>query len=212
MKKICSIMVAFCLAVVGQVAASLVPIPLVNPGFEEVPQGDITIYGFDDLFGDIPGWSDVGLNDISGVQLDPSNAHSGENYALFYGGEPGAYQMTDHTIAAGEIYRVGFYANNIWDAPELTVTLLGDTVGNEWASYTVIDNTAWSGEYDYYEIDFEASAESVGQALGIQFSAPIPDGWIFVDDVSLSVVPEPATFTLLGLGVLFLLHKRKLTD
>jgi len=210
MKKTCIIMVAFCLAVVGQVAASLVPIPLVNPGFEA---------GIPGPGEEIPGWPSPGTGSDAGVD---TGGHSGEYSAFLKSGTvPSAgaiYQVTDYTIQEGDVFTLRFWSTIVWENAEITADLF---YGNEANPAYVLDSAAnvppggWFTDiWTEFELTASATPESVGQKLGVHFvNTGLPDGsWLKLDDVSLSVVPEPATFTLLGLGVLFLLHKRKLTD
>lgn len=166
-------------------------IPLVNPGFEDPAAGKIV--GFDTAT-DVPGWLDVAANADSGVE-GPNPwwvQHSGSYAAWFASGDPGAYQQTGYTIQAGDVFRVGFFANNVWDGTELTVTLF-DTAANELGSYTALisypnnDHT-----YTYYQVDIAATAAAVGNDLNIKF-ANATAGWVGLDDVTLSLVRPPIT-------------------
>jgi len=177
--------------VVGFVQAG--SIPLTNAGFEQPATGKIT--GFDT---GVPGWSDVGTNADSGVEGSPPwwGVHSGD-YAAFFesyqgGLNLGAYQMTGYKIRTGDIFKVGFWATNIWDGSSLTVTLFGGNVGtpaDELGSYTATVGTGsggGGGVYNYFEVEVPATSGSVGKELGIKFVNPgTTENWVGLDDVTL---------------------------
>ena len=211
MKKECAVFVAFCLGAVAQVAASLIPIPLVNSGFEDGPPPSPT--------DPIPGWPDVGTTNSAGVEF--GSAHSGDYSASLLSGtatsERGIYQMTDYTIQEDDVFTLRFWSTITWENGEITAVLFYGNGNADNPAYEIGSETNvppgdwWSGTWTEFELTVTATPESVGQKLGVQFlNTGTPDGsWVALDDVTLSVVPEPATIALLGLGILFVLHKRR---
>ena len=88
-------------------------------------------------------------------------------------------------------------------------------------SYVTPDPAGYTG---YYEIAAADSAEPFDVAAGVQFEISVfgaalhdvytidlyaSDWFTVLDSVQVTVIPEPMTIALLGLGSLFLLRRRK---
>jgi len=193
MKKL-YILLAVVFAVSGVRAAT---ISLVNAGFEDT-SGAVKIIGFDSGT-DVPGWNDVGANADSGVQDNPPwSANSGTTAAFFENvgsGNAGAEQITGYTIQDGDVFAIGFYANNIAAATELTLTVVDDA-GHVLGSYKATGFPA-NNAYQYYTAYIAATAASVGNQVGIQFANTTGgNSWVGLDDVSLAVgefIPDPTS-------------------
>ena len=172
---------------------SAASIELENPGFELPASGKII--GFDAAT-DVPGWNDISPVTDCGVEPTPGWQTKSGDYAAFLINQTdttdrGIYQMTGHTITPGEMYKVGFWLNNIYAGTEVTVTLFADTpdsAADALGSYTA---TGLNGtEYIYFETVISATPESVDKELGIQFSntntTTVPN-WIGLDDITLEM-------------------------
>ena len=226
------------LAMVWTSSAMAVPVALVNASFED-PGYHKQVNGFDGeiidpgsgaLFPDVPGWEDDCTRDwprsgvIGPVHAVPS--YDGDYRAFLYFDDTYAenvvYQLTDQTIAADKLYTLNawglsggvvpsgtneklqlsfFYVDGVGDHIELAskVNLLPDDSPN----YHLCDAVFFSDDMP----------DSIGEKLGIKFTSLdvgcTAAGWLGFDDVSLDVIPEPATMMLLGLGSLALLKRRR---
>jgi len=181
---------------------------------------------------DIPGWVGEANSGNSGIE-DPL-IHDGkyEGTDGLYAGllghvDPGGWNLTDHTIAAGEIFRLTVDASNTYTNPDrdllFKVTLYyGDAVTRvEGESQTFTLPTGIGGDdvlWNTYSIVFDADSDtaSYGNKVGIELAnvTPVDAGdpswgasWMIMDNVRL--VPEPATMMLLSLGSLALIRRRR---
>jgi len=188
---------------VAGIIPSGVPIPLVNGTFDA--EAAKTVF---DNAGSVTGWSAVG----GGTALD-SGVENGD-HAFFasttHNGDLGAYQMTGYTIQAGDQIQVSFDAWNIYGGLKMTVSLFGDTVGNNIAKVWTdgefeqpgqggwIDGAATWDQYagDLYVVGsgtFVATFDTTGfegQELGITLAneSNWTGSWGGMDNVALSVV------------------------
>ena len=195
-------------------------IEIVNPGFE-----DPVLAEDDWTWLDVPGWTQVGVDSI-GVwnttlsDFDPVVAPEGENVAYT------EQAPTNTASGLAQVLAEKFAANT-----DYTLTV---EVGNSWAYYwsgysvqllaggTVIEqdnNTLWPDYMEWatstvaYTYDAGDSA-LVGQPLdirllnlGIDMDVADPDV-VGVEFDAVTLIPEPATLALLGLGALMLKRKR----
>lgn len=125
----------------------------------------------------------------------------------------GEYQ--DITTALGEVYDVSLWAMNFGATvgPGGQVKILVGSVGTD--TYTFENGTDVSTIYSttglvdknflttedglWSQVSFQFTAIDTTTRLGI-YSNPLAPMSINVDDVSVTLVPEPATLALLGLG------------
>ena len=193
MKKLVILGLVSALAVASQ--AVLID-SFVNADFELTTQNAFA-NGFDDNGGyDTPGWQDLTVITDSGVEN--SNAWWGtyDGYSAFMAVDNGAYNLSGYTIQAGDEFTIGFVGKT-WDGnSEWTATLFYDSPTNVIGSYvTAVDGT-WTAYSNPTAI--EATAGSIGGTLGISF-LNTGSGFANLDNVSVNVVPEPATIGLLGI-------------
>jgi len=129
--------------------------------------------------------------------------------------------LAGETISAGDEYLLTFNAtkHNATAVGNVLATLIYDDAGTLAEIYgetfipaTAADANAGAGEpWDEFSVSFTVpdGASCIGEDLGIKFEQTTRN-WVQLDNVRLDLVPEPMTITLLGLGALGLLRRRKI--
>lgn len=174
--------------------------------------------GFDAPCTEIIGWTNypAGLLNDSGVE-GPGAWWLSEAYTSAYGNagfmssNDAAYNMSTYTIQSGDVFTISYMAG-VWGwggTGQWTATLFYNDPANVIGTY-VQDITAWmaDGVWHSDSTGIAATPASVGGTLGILMRST-GTGVSQFDEITINVVPEPATLSLLGLGVLALLRKRK---
>ena len=125
--------------------------------------------------------------------------------------------VAGHTIASDDVFTV-----SAWVAP------IGDTTAqsgilylysNDGVTNTLLDEVAFpalTGNPWWTEVTLEVDIADHPYAIGqtpfvrmwLQVDGTTADNQLLVDDVSLTVVPEPATMVMLGLGGLALIRRK----
>jgi MYXO-CTERM domain-containing protein len=164
-----------------------------------------------DLPNDFAGWSESGKTGKAPV------AHTG-SYGLWncwgYGWNSLSQQSTYTVGSAGETLSAFVWAK--------TDGNLG--AGTAWFNLTLtLDNGSvavaqpnYSGGQDWTELtaSYVTTAADIGKTVGISIGTDGGPGggnpgYVYMDDASLSVIPEPSATLLGGLGVLGLLRRRR---
>ena len=118
-----------------------------------------------------------------------------------------AYNMSSYIIQEGDEFTVSFVSWHWWNQGQMTVTLFYDDPSNVIGSF-VIDTIAWTPTtWDNLTAPIAATFESVGGTLGILFQST-GAGVATLDEVVVSVVPEPATLALLAFGAIALKRRQ----
>jgi hypothetical protein len=158
--------------------------PVITTGFYQ------TVVGPDSTT--IPGWT-VGLTSVDLVQ-GAIWAHAGIQ-GVDMAGTPGPGSLTQ-TVATipGQLYQLSFWVSSNGGpfADSLTVKWDGGTL----ATLSTPAQTHWNG----YEFNVTGTGSDT-----VSFATPITtDFGPLLDDVSLVSIPEPATLTLIGSGLLLI--------
>jgi hypothetical protein len=182
------------------------PIYVENPSFEEPGEGKIhgwdledgAHYDEDESAAEVPGWEADGNVEDSGVSNEGDQIMELEDggwYGYVMGDDPPAYQLTDHTIAAGEYFTLTFDAYECYDGPEIKGSLYYDDNGTRVLVASTIVADLSQSEVAYGTVVFAAydAPDCIGKRLGIEFDNPLFDDdfkwgtWSAMDDVKLDV-------------------------
>gem|GEM_PF-6614215 len=190
-------------ALSASAGGALIPVPdasfedhvLAEGGYEDIAAGSYT--GAWSCVGG-NSWVDYGYWRSEGWTED-LYAHSGNNKAYPYGDY--IYQILDVPFVEGETYTLTVWAGQPWEG----------YASGWWLYFTTEDHTVELAEasgtaglsWEQVGLTYTATAADAGNKIGIKMWG---DEEVSFDDVSL--VPEPATLGLLGLGALMLRRKR----
>ncbi len=134
---------------------------------------------------------------------------------LYMDADNNGFQVTSHTIAAGETFHVSWDSRTEagFTAPNLMRAYLFYFDGADGFELThqdcVTTNDYVTSTFDFTAVD---GAEYIGKLAGIVLRNAEPKGsWASFANVSIEVtpVPEPATMSLLALGGVALLRRRR---
>lgn len=162
---------------------------------------------------EIDGWTNYPAGPLNDAGVEGPGAwwNPYEINAGFMSSGDAAYTMSTYTIQAGDVYTISYYAMQ-WQwtgSGEWTATLFYDDPANVIGSYVqggLPDNGTWLPFSDANGI--AATPASVGGTLGILMTST-GTGIAQIDEITVDVVPEPATMALLGLGSVALIRRRK---
>jgi hypothetical protein len=156
--------------------------------------------------GDFTGWTQFGNTEFS--EVDNLTPHSGTYGAFFGPTVVNGYGGIEQSFATviGEVYNLDFWLQDEADSLSVTkpnsfeVSITGSPITS---LFSLTDAPAFS----YRNFTASFTADSVTTTLKFTFQHD-PNGWD-LDDVSVlarsvSNVPEPSTWTLLGMGLLAL--------
>jgi hypothetical protein len=146
--------------------------------------------------GDLGNWTEVGNTGYGGVTC--GNAPEGSCEAFFGPvGSLGGIEQRIATTVGGE-YAISFILNSDGGTPGAFKVDFGSQTLLSLANPPAEGNQTFS---------FDASATDADTVLQIQFQDD--SGFMFLDAVQVSAVPEPAGFVLMGAGLLGLAAGRK---
>ncbi len=156
---------------------------------------------------EIIGWSNYGTINDAGVEASGAWWIQGYAYGncAFVNTGGGASNMSAYVIQEGDQFTASFIGDG-WGETTTRVSLWYDNPANVFGSFdTVMD--AWFFAWHSNETPIGATQAAVGGILGVTIENLGPNMLGF-DEMTVRVVPEPATLSLLALG-LFGMRKRK---
>ncbi len=212
-KSLCFAIVGFVVFVCLSASAGAADVAIVNPSFETPVKADST---YSEDLTDCPGWSVfdngrtggyIGVWNIES-QYYGGNAPEGENIA--YVSKYGFAQILTETLTAGMQYtltvEVGYLKESIWDGYKVQLLADGTVLAEDNDTVTIAENTFRTSTVTYaYD---PADSALLGQPLQIRLLS-LDGGEADFDDVQLTVIPEPATMGLLGMGALALIRRKR---
>ncbi len=160
------------------------PVTIENFSFE-LP-GTEKQLGFDN----VPGWNTDAPPADSGVETGYTPT-DGDWTAYLMSGDPSVWQLTDHTIAEGDVFEMKVDARITWAATNVQMTLYYDDNGTRVP--VVSSDVALTEDMQEYTLSFTTNdvPESVGHQIGIEFTnVSSGDSWIGLDNVRLEVSTE----------------------
>ncbi|UCG49222.1 MAG: PEP-CTERM sorting domain-containing protein [Phycisphaerales bacterium] len=190
-------------ALSASAGAALITVPdasfedhvLTEGGYEDIAAGSYT-GAWECDSGDA--WIDYGYWRADGWPED-LYAHSGNNKAYAY--EDYIYQILDETFIEGVTYTLSAWVGQPWEgyASDWWLYFTTEDYTNE-----LIETSGTAGlDWEQVSLEYTATAADAGHNIGIKMWG---SSEVSFDDITL--VPEPATLALLGLGALMLRRKR----
>jgi hypothetical protein len=184
---------------------------LVNPGFEDPITSDGPPF-----VGFWEGFSGAGASAFNSAAQPHSGSQSlGLNIANTPNTFAGAFQDVQGLSAGTPLSLTG------WHVTPSDPLSLGVEIRIEWrnsvsnteitrtANYTPIPGLSYSQFSTNTVVPVGADTARVVYAIQSFSTSPLGNGTVYVDDMSLTIVPEPASMTLLGLGGLALVTMRR---
>ncbi|MCK4292397.1 MAG: lamin tail domain-containing protein, partial [Planctomycetes bacterium] len=172
-------MLTLSVSLVGFTAVESAPITVENASFE-LPGTDKQ-----NNWGNVPGWSSDTVAADSGVETG-YNPTDGDWTGFLMGSDPSAWNLTDHTIAAGDVFTLTLDAQENWAAPDFQLALYYDDAGSRVTAASK-DVKLTGAPKQEFSLSFTADdlPGSIGNKIGIELDN-IGDGWAGFDNVRLS--------------------------
>ncbi len=166
---------------------------------------------------EIDGWTNYPAGPLNDTGVEAADVgwwlggYGNQNAAFMSSGDA-AYTMSTYTIQADDVFTIS-YLGARWDWTgdgQWTASLFYDDPANVFGTYVQDISSGWLSEDVWYTdaTGIAATPASVGGTLGILITNT-GTAISQIDEITVDVVPEPATMALMGLGALFMLRKRK---
>ena len=208
-KLICLAMFVLLPALGGTTQAA--PITVVNPGFELGSDGNPLPGPGDHDFTEVQGWSGSAqpFAAVESFTQTPDGLWAAQINSAG-STEPSYFEQIIGTVEAGT-YTVEFIRTHLWAGEQpvqIEVSIFARNQGDiELDSVSLTEQIAdftWIPQSA--QLTVNPGDAGIGLQLGIRFSHGPQQGnaYTFIDNVSVSVIPEPMTVILLGFGALYL--------
>jgi hypothetical protein len=216
MKRPClvtAIMLAASIAQAGDISSSFTNLDF-DSGVTHIATG------FDAMGQDVAGWTNANGGNLvdSGVEGPAAwwidDAYPNFQAAFMRTGDA-AFNLSTHVIQAGDVFEVKWNSHHWnWEGPSAwTATLFYDTPANVIGTFTespLANSGAWAL---FTSPTIAATPASVGGMLGIHLTNSgdsSQNRHAQVDEITVHVIPEPATFGLAGVcGAALLAFRRR---
>jgi hypothetical protein len=206
MKKVVVVVVVLMVAALATTAQAVIINSFVNADFDSgiVTTGNGNFAGFDaPAAPEIIGWTNYGDTHDAGVEAAGAWWLAGyaDQNAAFCNSGGGASNMSSYVIQDGDQFTASFIADSWWNGATGRLSLWYDNPANVIGSFDAVTNL-W--HYDPYSnaTPIVATSASVGGILGVTLENLGP-GTFTWDEVTVDVVPEPATLVMLALAGAF---------
>jgi len=170
-------------------AAQATPVEIENPSFELPGTSKQT------NFTNVPGWSTDAVAEDSGVETGYTPT-DGTWTAYLRGAttDPSIWQLTDHTIARGDVFELTVDARNTYQATTLRMTLYYDDNGSRIVAAT--QDATITDTMTAYTLAFDSTTvpASAGHKIGVEFGNVTGSGtWLGLDLVRLELIKAGST-------------------
>ncbi len=198
---------------------------ITNGSFETptVPVGSFTSYASGST--GITGWTVVGASGgvavVSGTftQSDITfPAEDGVQWLDLTGVSTNAVEGVEQTVTtvANTPYTLSFWVGNVYDpggafgTTSTVDVMLGGIDGTSLGAFTNSSTTTGTQVWEQFTTSFTASGSST--TLDFLNADPSSDNTNGLDNIVMNPVPEPGTLSLMGIGLLGLLRRRKIVE
>lgn len=151
--------------------------------------------------GDFAGWTQFGMSMFDAVVCPGAGTlvYSGSCAATFAAfGAPGGIEQVITGLNVGETYRISFAVQADGGAPSSITAQFG-------GSTLLTMSNPPSGPYSWYSFDRTAALSSET----LRFTFRDDTGFLFLDSVSVSAVPEPGSLAFWAMGAVFAMFVRR---
>ena len=179
--------------------------PTTLNGSFELPSTSKIAYGFDGAI-NIPSWGNTGgAYTDTGIETGISSGQDGAQRAFFKNTDGGAFNLTSYVMQAGDSLTLTFSALRFNSGDNFTAKLFSSTDAT-YATNATLNSLIYApvsqGTFEGFTLNYTAVAADAGKTIGVSFDneSAIGNSYAGLDNVVLTVVPEPSTMGLAALA------------